>query len=124
MKKIIIIFITVFFSCNKRSHYNHLIVEGDSTFWNYYKNQSQIPSDCYLFKKNGECIRYFYTKYDSLFRFSDEDVEYPNTWQILGDSIIEIRGFKRRILYITSDSMKLLNPKLNDTLIFKRKYRR
>lgn len=122
MKKFIVMVITIFFSsCGRKVNYNNLIVYSDSAYWDYYDNQTKIPIGSYLFKKNGECIRYFYTKYDSFFRYNDEDVVRPNTWVILGDSILKIRGLDRRIISITSDSMELLNPKLNDTLIFRRK---
>ena len=121
MKKIILIAITIFIaSCDRHPQSISLILNGDSTFWDYYDNPKKMPIGSYLFKKNGECIRYVYTKYNDFYVYNDDDVLRPNTWLII-DSTIIIRGLERHIIYITKDSMKLLNPKTSDTEFFRRK---
>ncbi len=108
-----------FSSCNGVKSYSNMVVSNDSTYWDYYNPRKKIVTDCYLFKDNGECLRYIYTKEGKLLRFDDDDVIVPDTWKILGDTIISIRGLELQILSITSDSM-ILENQFHDTLLFKK----
>ena len=119
MKLISLLLIVSLYGCNKTTNYKNLLIQGDSTFWDLY-NDNHIKIESYLFKKNGECFRYYYTKQDSLFKYYESDVVVPYTWQIIGDTMF-IQGYKRKIIYLDSDSMVISNPKLNDVFIFKKK---
>lgn len=120
MKILISFLMTIFFcACDRKNDYRNLIVKEDSSYWDLYRKN--VPYESYLFKKNGECFEFFYTKQDSFFRRDDEDVERPNTWEIFEDTLVKIRGYERRILYLNKDSMILLNSKVGDTSFFRRK---
>lgn len=119
MKLFFLLLIVCLYGCNKTANYKNLLVQGDSTFWDSY-NQNHIKTNCYLFKKNGKCYWYYYTKQDSMFLYHEGDVVVPDTWAINADTMF-INGYERRIIYLDKDSMVVLNPKKNDTFMFKKK---
>lgn len=92
------------------------LIDQQLTFWNVLSKDRSYIEGSYLFNENGSCAFYTYKrgKRSELF---DEDVVYPHTWKLTGDTLINILGFDRLILKITDDSLYLKNIQSGDTII-------
>lgn len=120
MIKLILLIATVISltSCSNNK-IRSIIVSNDSSYWDLYKDGKVYES--YLFKRNGVCRRFAIWKNGQQTPYPEEDVIYPNTWELLDDSDIMIRGFKRKIIYIKTDSMVLLNSITSDKYFFRKR---
>ncbi len=104
------IFILLFASCTQKSNHKSLLTNNNLKFWDI----STVPGYCYEFSNNGVCRYYVWMNRNGksireLFDFGD--VVYPNTWEFVNDTTINIQGFNYFYKFINTDSVKLVNVK-------------
>lgn len=102
-------------SCNKSSDLSKDLTGDNMRFWNIYDSAKHYITGSYSFNKNGECIYYNYKK-GKRAKIFDGDVVYPHTWKLENDNILNIQGFKRKILKFASDTLFLQNINLGDSI--------
>lgn len=98
-------------SCQvKREKIEDILV--NKCYWDVlYKGSIHPVNTCFNFTESGEC-HYFYhifsngIRTDSVYSANDGDNIFPNTWQVVNDSII-IRSTSYHILDFNQDSIFL-----------------
>lgn len=94
-------------------------------YWDNYSSREANITGCYQFNKDGSCYFFVYglegkygvDQHRVRQKFNTDDVIYPHTWQLKGDSMLNIEGFDRRILSVKMDTIILQNIKLLDTIV-------
>lgn len=92
--------------------------------WNIYKMKGKIykrPLYGYHFQNNGDCFYYFYSRNAmgkiEKNKFDFGDVIYPDSWDYINDSTMNIRGRLFSFLYLSTDSMVVISKmNVSDTL--------
>lgn len=123
-KSIYILSILFLFGCSNRNtnDIENLITSNDVQYWNYEWNR-KYPDEfgkTYSFNKNGELLKYLYVKKNGLRQIYSDDIENPYTWSIksnvlfIDSEIYNIQEFYK-VVYFSSDTIKLINVKYNDT---------
>lgn len=127
MKKNISILLFLFlFSCSNKNTVDleNLITNDNIQYWNYEWNR-KYPDEfgkTYSFNKNGDLLKYLYVKKSGLRQIYSDEIENPYQWSIKSDLLFidnEIYNIHEvyKIIYFSSDTIKLVNTKYKDTSI-------
>ena len=100
--------------CKQKSMESNLTNNGIK-FWDVFDYKKGFITGSYSFNKNGDCFYYSYKK-GKRARIFDDDLVYPHTWNLKGDSILNIQGFDKSIINFNSNKITLLNVLSGDTL--------
>jgi len=123
MKKKYFIFILVLgslVSCQRKHTHVAKILENNC-FWDFLDpKQSNYIHDGYRFKKKWECQRFYYRfinqrRTDSVIWYDKDDNIVPNTWEVIGDTILKAQGFPMKIIRYNNDSIVIKLESRNDT---------
>jgi len=104
------LFVIIFFIACKTNNRADTLTGKNHKFWDV----STEHGYCYEFSKSDVCRYFAYMNHNGkstreLFDFGD--VVYPNTWEFINDTTINIQGFKYFYKIINADSVKLVNVK-------------
>lgn len=113
---LLLVTVLLFAGCKKRQSIEDILTDGHSTYWNILSRDNTFISGSYLFDKSGSCVYYHY-KAGKRSELYDDDVVYPHTWKLAGDTVLTIQGFDWRLLKWANDSIYLKNVNKGDTLI-------
>ena len=98
-------------------------------FWDRTGDKQVIGglNSCYRFLPDGQCYFYFYNFKNrkltgSVFRYDDDDVIVPNTWSVVGDTLLIARNTHYKVLSFVKDSITV-EGYLNDTMVFRKNCR-
>jgi hypothetical protein len=119
MIRLLLVFVLLFEGCQSKKHLSQNLI-GDC-FWDIFdKRYTNAPNTA--FKFNDRKAYYFHymfserKKTDTIQLYDDNDDIRPNTWNAEGDSILNVRGYKMKVIRYTKDSV-FLNFYNHDDLI-------
>src|SRR5580704_9168934 len=91
---------------NKRS-LNAILTTSNNCYWDIFATINTVGSMqgnyCYEFERDGRCYFFLYDKKRVRNEYNDADNIVPRKWSIQDDSIIYIRGLRRKILNYSED---------------------
>jgi hypothetical protein len=127
MTKLWPILATVYlFSCKQSYSVSLENTLKSNCFWDITEDKQVIGglNSCYRFLPDGQCYFYYYYFINksltrSVFRYDDDDIIVPDTWAVIGDSLLIARGTQYTVLAFSKDSI-IVEGYLNDTLIFRK----
>jgi hypothetical protein len=103
-------------SCNQQDRFVKKLTNNKTQFWDVYDPKGGYITGSYSFDNGGKCF-YYTNKNGERSKIYDGDVVYPHTWSHMGDSILNIHDFDRKVLHFTEDTLIILNTKTNDTTL-------
>jgi hypothetical protein len=102
------------------------ILQGDC-FWDRTGDKQVIGglNSCYMFSAGERCFSYYYNFYnhkrtDSVWRYDDGDVLVQDTWSVMGDTSLVIRGTQYKVLNAANDSVLVVEQPTNDTIVLRK----
>lgn len=110
-------FLSVFQGCSQPERLIRQKLTGNSTlFWDIYDRERGYVKASYSFSENGSWFYYLY-KDGKRTRMPKGDMVYPDTWTIEKDSVLNLGGFKQKILKFDHDTLILLSERRIDTTL-------
>lgn len=117
------------FSCKNSQNPNLSDLLKSECFWDLTENKEVIGglNSCYRFLPDGRCYYYYYNFYnrkrtDSVFRYDAGDVIVPDTWSVIGDTILMARSAQYRILSFGKEAV-IVKGYMNDTIVLRKNCR-
>lgn len=125
-KLLLTIGILLLISCKKKQKLNLADVLKSDCLWDRTGESGVIGglNSDYKFLPNGQCFFYYYKfrnqiKSDSAYKFEDTDIILPNSWSVVGDSLLTVREIKFNVLDFAKDSV-LVVGNMNDTMVLRK----
>ena|SRR5688572_4701741 len=122
MIRLLLVFVYLFVSCQSKKQLSQNL--AGNCFWDILdKRYTNVPNTTYKFNNNGKAYYFHYMfregkKTDTIRLYTDDNDDNirPNIWNAEDDSILNIRGYKMKIIRYTQDSI-FLNFSNHDDLI-------
>jgi hypothetical protein len=112
MIRILLLNLILFSSCKNSKQLSLVNVLKSECFWDRTGDNQVIGglNSCYRFLPNGKCYFYYYNFYnkritDSVYKYDDGDNILPDTWSVVGDTLLIATGAHYRVLNFCKDSV-------------------
>jgi hypothetical protein len=75
-------------------------------YYDMYLNGDRLPSGAYRFSNNGACVYYIYdNSTGKRYIWDVDDLIEKNSWEYLGNGIIDLCGYKYNFLGLSKDTI-------------------
>lgn len=109
-----------FFSCKKidKTSRLYILTNGNFKYWDLKSRHGSGYVGAYRFGKDGSCYYTYYSRQASkrVYAHAFDVVPYDH-WELMSNDSINVCGYKYKILFIDADSMAILSPYRQDTMI-------